>query len=90
MFEDKDNFYVVCELSAGGTLLDKVSEAEFSFDKTAKVVKQLLLALNYMHNEKNLAHRDLKLENILCMPHSDNTKGCFTVKLTDFGFAEYL
>ena len=39
MFEDKDNFYVVCELSAGGTLLDKVSEAEFSFEKTAKVVK---------------------------------------------------
>jgi calcium-dependent protein kinase len=87
MFEDDENFYVVCELSTGGTLLEKLGKAEFSPEKAARVIKQLLLALNYMHEEKNIAHRDIKLENILCMPHSDDKDGCFTVKLTDFGFA---
>jgi serine/threonine protein kinase len=48
-----------------------------------------MLALNYMHL-KNMTHRDLKLENIMCvdkMDYADFTD--FTVKLTDFGFATF-
>ena len=44
-----------------------------------------MLALNYMH-QQNIAHRDLKLENLLCISTSKDDLG---VKLTDFGFATF-
>ena len=49
------------------------------------MVKQLCLALNYMHG-LNIMHRDLKPENLLC-EKSEN--GQVMIKLTDFGFATY-
>lgn len=44
-----------------------------------------MLALNYMH-QKKIAHRDIKLENILMARAVDPLE----VKLTDFGFASVL
>jgi serine/threonine protein kinase len=35
-----------------------------------------------------MVHRDIKLENVLCMPSSNINE--MTVKLTDFGFSTYL
>lgn len=49
------------------------------------IIKQVLLALNYMH-QKKIAHRDIKLENILMTRAVDPLE----VKLTDFGFASVL
>ena len=49
------------------------------------MIKQLCLALNYMH-ELKIMHRDLKPENLLC---EKNENGQVMVKLTDFGFATY-
>jgi serine/threonine protein kinase len=43
-------------------------------------VKSILQALKFMH-EKNIAHRDLKLSNILI---TDN----YDLKLADFGFSK--
>ena len=50
---------------------------------SADIIKQLLLALNYMH-QQNIAHRDVKPENILLSKEAD---GSLNIKLTDFGFA---
>jgi serine/threonine protein kinase len=41
---------------------------------------QLADAMNYIHNQ-NIAHRDIKLDNILYDDHTN------TLKLIDFGFA---
>jgi len=54
------------EFMADGNLLDKVVEMDhFSEDHTARVVHQIMLALNYMHGQK-ISHRDLKPDNIMC------------------------
>ena len=51
------------------------------------MIKQLLLALNFMH-QKQIMHRDLKPENILVEENADDVDNeDIWIKLTDFGFA---
>ena len=50
LMEDKRNYYIIMELVSGGNLLDQVyKEKNFNEVKAAKVIRQLLLALNFMH-----------------------------------------
>ena len=74
------------ELITGGNLFDMVKQMKrFNEEKAAKIIKQLVLALNYMHLQ-NIMHRDLKPENLLCEKSED---GQVVIKLTDFGFATH-
>ena len=41
-----------------------------------------------MHINKKITHRDIKLENLLCLPQKAGDNDV-KVKLTDFGFACY-
>ena len=74
--------YILMEYVSGATLLDYVnsmnglseSDAHFIFEQIAK-------AVYHLHVEKNIVHRDLKLENILL---TDDWK----VKIIDFGFSK--
>ncbi|XP_072534674.1 testis-specific serine/threonine-protein kinase 6-like [Salminus brasiliensis] len=60
-------------------LSEKVQELGFiPMDQAKKWLSQLLSAMIYLH-QQDIAHRDLKCENVLLM--ADNQ-----VKLTDFGF----
>jgi calcium-dependent protein kinase len=43
-----------------------------------------------MHIDKNMVHRDIKLENLLVQPDSSGPNGEIKIKLTDFGFATYV
>ena len=52
--------------------------------QAALVVRQLLRGLNYMHKTLNIAHRDIKAENVL-FKSADISD--MTIKLCDFGFA---
>lgn len=53
------------ELCTGGELFDAIlEEQKFSEKKAAKIISDLLSAINYMHN-KGIVHRDLKPENLL-------------------------
>ncbi len=58
-------------------------------------MRQILSGLNYLHFEKKILHRDLKLENILL--HYEDEEDRLNkrimkakVKIIDFGFARYL
>ena len=84
ILHDKDNFYVVAELCSGGELYDRISQIKiFNEGKAAYLLKQVLLAVNYMH-QRNIVHRDLKPENILLeSPDLDKLE----IKITDFGFS---
>lgn len=65
LLEDKKHFFVVMEFMSDGNLLDKVVDMDhFSEDHAAMVVHQVMLALNYMHQQK-ISHRDLKPDNIM-------------------------
>ena len=75
------NFYIVTEFCQGGELFERIVEAGyFSEKKAAKVMLQILLAINYVH-KKNIVHRDLKPENILY----DTKDLDSNLKIIDFG-----
>ncbi|KAI5969845.1 hypothetical protein CANMA_001135 [Candida margitis] len=75
--------WVIMEYVDGGSIFDLLSPGNISDEATiAYVVKEVLLALKYLHNQGKI-HRDLKSQNILV-----NKKG--EIKLTDFGVSTQL
>ncbi|PXF48410.1 Calcium/calmodulin-dependent protein kinase type 1G [Gracilariopsis chorda] len=79
--------YLVLKYLQGGTLGDNIFKAGGRVnEKTAiHVLKQVLSALVYLH-ENGYAHRDIKMENILCKWNDLDTTKVF---LADFGFVNF-
>ena len=86
ILEDTQFYYIVSELLSGGELFDRIiSKGNFNENMAAYVIRQALLALNYMHTlPEPMAHRDLKPENIL-LEYKDDDK--YEIKIADFGFS---
>lgn len=81
-YESKTKMYLVLELVDGGMLLDRLITAKKFMEQDARrVMKQLLDGLNYLHSQ-GVAHRDLKLDNILCTSTKE-----LEVKIADFGLS---
>ena len=50
LLEDEAKFYIVSELVTGGELYDYIiKKKRLSEREAASIIKQILLALNYMH-----------------------------------------
>eukprot|EP00494_Astrolonche_serrata_P027623 UN27886 len=64
IFDTKHHLYLVMELCEGGELFDAICEGNFSETSAADIVRQITVALDYLHS-KNVVHRDLKPENLL-------------------------
>ena len=80
IYQDRKRFFVVTELCHGGELFDKVSnDGNFGEKEAAEVMRQLLSALFYLH-EREIIHRDLKLENLVYQDKEQKA-----IKLIDFG-----
>lgn len=87
LMEDDRHYYIISELLSGGELYDRILHIKrFGEQDAAHLIHQLLLALNYMH-QKNIIHRDIKPENVLFRSADPSD---MTIKLTDFGFAQFL
>ncbi|AWP11008.1 MAP kinase-interacting serine/threonine-protein kinase 2 [Scophthalmus maximus] len=79
-FEDSSCFYLVFEKLRGGSILTHVlNRKHFDELEASKVVRDIAQALDFLHT-KGIAHRDLKLENILC----ECTDQVSPVKICDF------
>lgn len=75
-------FIIVMELALCGSLLDVMTEKSILNEKEARFFfRQLISAIDFCHN-KFIAHRDLKLENLLIFWKN-------ILKIGDFGFARY-
>jgi len=80
-FEHEPKIYMLLEYAEGGDVLDYVQKSGALSQPHAKTwTKQILDAVCYLH-QLGIAHRDLKLENVLI----DDK---FNIKICDFGFAK--
>uniref|UniRef100_A0AC34F6N9 Protein kinase domain-containing protein n=1 Tax=Panagrolaimus sp. ES5 TaxID=591445 RepID=A0AC34F6N9_9BILA len=82
VFENKDKIILVMEYASGGELYDYVSKnGSLPEGEARRIFRQITSAVLYCHKHK-VAHRDLKLENILL--DVDNN-----AKIADFGLSNY-
>lgn len=85
-FETNIHFCLVCELVNGGSLRQLLRQQKnscFEESQARPLFTQACDAIQYCHG-RNVAHRDIKLENMLL----DKSTG--SLKLIDFGFAVQL
>lgn len=93
VFSDKtkEKVYIVMEYVPGGELWERVqNETQFRRKDQLQVAKDLLTAVQYLHErEPAIVHRDIKLENILCVQAQpeDGVRPPVRCKLGDFGLS---
>ncbi|XP_031583580.1 death-associated protein kinase 2 [Oreochromis aureus] len=84
VFESRAEVVLILELVSGGELFDFIAEKENLLETEAiEFMKQILEGLRFIHC-KNIAHFDLKPENIML---SDKVSKPPNIKLIDFGLA---
>ncbi len=81
-FQDKFNVYFLMELVIGGNLFGYLKERRMFPEEVARFYSaEVILALEYLHDEMNIIYRDLKPENILVGEDGH-------IKLSDFGLSK--
>ncbi|XP_062291461.1 death-associated protein kinase 3-like [Scomber scombrus] len=84
VFESRAELVLILEIVTGGELFDFIAEKENLLESEAiEFMKQILEGLGFLHS-KNIAHFDLKPENIML---SDKLSPNPNIKLIDFGLA---
>lgn len=85
--EDKTTLYIIMEECSGGELFQRIcKKGKYSERGAANVLKQLLSALRYMHEDQNIVHCDLKPDNILFLTPKEDAN----LKIIDFGMSKVL
>jgi len=88
-FNDNIYYYIVLEYIKNGDLKNYLKKTNGITEQTTSVIfKQLLSTVSYLHS-KNIVHRDIKAENILIESFSETNLDEISIKLTDFGTANY-
>ncbi|KAA8495596.1 Death-associated protein kinase dapk-1 [Porphyridium purpureum] len=81
-YEDSTDWFIVTELLPGTDLFESLVGRRCSELEALKCMRGLLKALAHLHAQ-GIAHRDIKLENIVWL-----RRGSEHVKLIDFGYAQ--
>ena len=81
-FQTPTKIYLVMEYISGGDLFQFLRKKKrFSLQTAKFYLSEVILALDYLHNDLKLIYRDLKPENILIALNGH-------LKITDFGLAK--
>eukprot|EP00934_Nitzschia_sp_Nitz4_P006340 Nitzschia sp. Nitz4//scaffold309_size21490//14165//18158//NITZ4_008611-RA/size21490-augustus-gene-0.1-mRNA-1//1//CDS//3329547180//6330//frame0 len=84
VFLETNITYMILEEMKGGDLLGRIVEREVYTEREARqVCKALFGAVNFCH-KKRIAHRDIKLDNLLLQEKGNDA----SLKLGDFGFSK--
>jgi serine/threonine protein kinase len=85
VIDSRTHVHLVMELCQGKNLYHFTKKIKGDFrlpeNEVAAIFKQIVSGIAYLH-ERNIAHRDLKLDNILINEAHGNK-----IKIIDFGFA---
>jgi len=73
--------FVFLPLLSGGSLASLISSERLSTDEVGRIVYQIVQGIAYLH-QKNICHRDLKPDNILC-----SEKKPVDIVIADFGLS---
>lgn len=89
VFFGKRSVYIVTAICRGGELFELLNNGKsqgfvFKEDRAAKLMRDMLSAVNYLHNN-NIVHRDLKLENFLF----EDQNASSPLILIDFGLSKH-
>lgn len=85
VYETRLEVILVLELVSGGELFDYISEKDhLSEEEASTFIKQILDGVEHLHSQ-NIAHLDLKPENIMLL-----NKNSTSIKLIDFGLAQII
>ncbi|XP_071107647.1 testis-specific serine/threonine-protein kinase 2-like [Haliotis cracherodii] len=83
ILESPTSCCIVIEYAGGGSLLERLQEdGQMEEEEARRMFRQTARAVHYCHHQ-GVAHRDLKLDNILL----SRCGGMTRVKLSDFGFS---
>ena len=90
IFEDDFAVYFVFEMMSDGDLFDYIKKKQNHHLKSKEIIdilKQIFLALIYLHEKLKIVHRDIKLENI--MIKKEKNEGII-VKLKNFSTSDFI
>jgi serine/threonine protein kinase len=86
VYESEKYIHLVLEYLEGGELFERIkSKGLYSEKDASAVMKNLLLALDYLH-QKGIVHRDLKPENLILSTKEND----YDLKIADFGLASFV
>ena len=84
--EERDSIHVVTEELSGGSLFDRFSTKKvWTEQSAARIIKQVLSALDYMHRDNNMVHNHLSPKKIHFLSDSPDDD---LIKITGFGMAK--
>ncbi|OEU15878.1 Pkinase-domain-containing protein [Fragilariopsis cylindrus CCMP1102] len=94
VIEDRKSIHIITELCEGGELYDYIDDSEHDQNnneelRCATIIFQILTAFQFLHDDANIAHRDLKASNFVFVRKPSISISSLELRIIDFGLSKY-